>query len=78
MESDRKIDYRTAKQFADANNMAFIETSAKTNVNVTEAFVSISKLILNRPAESKEQKKDKTTQTVNIDKSEKKGQKCAC
>ena len=38
LESDRKIKYQEGKDFADSNGMKFIETSAKTDQKVGEAF----------------------------------------
>ncbi|KII70880.1 Ras-related protein Rab-14 [Thelohanellus kitauei] len=38
MEDKRDVSYEDAKAFADKNGLQFFETSAKTGVNITEAF----------------------------------------
>ena len=43
--SERKVSYEEACEFAQSLNMQYIETSAKTNVNVEEAFVNLVKTI---------------------------------
>ena len=35
---ERTVEYEEAAEFAQENDMAYIETSAKTNHNVTKAF----------------------------------------
>lgn len=39
----RAVDYEEAKQYADENGLLFMETSAKTAVNVNEIFLAIGK-----------------------------------
>jgi len=39
--ADRQINFPTAKQFASSANLAYIETSAKTNTNVLSIFEPI-------------------------------------
>lgn len=41
MASSRAVDYEEAKQYADENGLLFMETSAKTAVNVNEIFLAI-------------------------------------
>ena len=38
LEDERKVSFQEGKDFADNNGIKFIETSAKTNQNVDEAF----------------------------------------
>ncbi len=46
MEENRQVPFEQAKEFADKNGMKFFETSSKNNLNVHEAFYSLSKDIL--------------------------------
>lgn len=41
--ASRAVDYEEAKQYADENGLLFMETSAKTAVNVNEIFLAIGK-----------------------------------
>ena len=48
LEDERKVSFQEGKDFADNNGMKFIETSAKTNQNVDEAFeILIDEVIKN-------------------------------
>mmetsp|Transcript_44786 Transcript_44786/g.71642 ORF Transcript_44786/g.71642 Transcript_44786/m.71642 type:complete len:201 (-) Transcript_44786:478-1080(-) len=42
-EEEREVAAADAKQYADDNSLYFIETSAKTNVNVRELFLAIAR-----------------------------------
>jgi len=42
-DEDREVPAADAKQYADDNSLYFIETSAKTNVNVRELFLAIAR-----------------------------------
>ena len=46
LEEERVISYDEGKAFADRNNMQFIETSAKLDTNVSEAFETLGKLMV--------------------------------
>lgn len=48
MDSDREVTREEAQQFADFYNMYFLETSAKTGLNVEEAFTTIAQDIYER------------------------------
>mmetsp|Transcript_7667 Transcript_7667/g.9503 ORF Transcript_7667/g.9503 Transcript_7667/m.9503 type:complete len:209 (-) Transcript_7667:59-685(-) len=48
LEAQRKVQFHTGKEYADTNKMDFMETSAKTNANVTEAFTLVSEHIIQR------------------------------
>ena len=43
--AERAVDYRIAKEYADSLNIPFMETSAKCDVNVEQAFVMMASLI---------------------------------
>ena len=48
LENEREVTFQEGKDFADNNGMKFIETSAKTNQNVDEAFeILIDEVIKN-------------------------------
>uniref|UniRef100_A0A7S2SPR3 Uncharacterized protein n=1 Tax=Mucochytrium quahogii TaxID=96639 RepID=A0A7S2SPR3_9STRA len=46
----RQVSYEAAKEFADQNDMEFIETSAKNATNVEKAFMAMAKQIKTRMA----------------------------
>ena len=46
LENDRVISVEEGKNFANRNGMQFIETSAKMDTNVSEAFQTLGKLML--------------------------------
>jgi Ras-related protein Rab-5C len=48
--ASRAVDYEEAKQYADENGLLFMETSAKTAVNVNEIFLAIGELLVAFPA----------------------------
>ena len=48
MECERAVEYSTGKEFADSLNIPFIETSAKENLNVEEAFVLLTAVIVRK------------------------------
>lgn len=48
MTSKRAVDFDTAKQFADAQGIPFLETSAKNAQNVEAAFLKMATDIKNR------------------------------
>ena len=47
LEKDRKVTFEKGKEFANLHGMKFIETSAKENINVEEAFKEMTKDIIN-------------------------------
>ena len=62
LEQDRVISYEEGKNFANRNGMEFIETSAKINTNVSEAFEMLGKLMIKNEAQQpfdEKQMKDK-------------------
>ena len=46
LEGDRQIKTEEGQAFANRNNMQFIETSAKMNTNVTDAFEALAKIMM--------------------------------
>lgn len=42
LDDKRQISYTTAKEYAEANGMLYVETSAKTSANVEEAFNTLA------------------------------------
>jgi GTPase SAR1 family protein len=65
LEEKRQVSYEQGKEFADTYGMKFIETSAKTNHNVQEAYVTMTKEIISQAQEKEkavsknEEKKEK-------------------
>ena len=62
LESERKVSYQEGKEFAANNGMSFIETSAKADTKVNEAFELLTQDIIkaNITKDKKTEKKDKT------------------
>eukprot|EP01006_Ploeotia_vitrea_P041354 TRINITY_DN66504_c4_g4_i1.p2 TRINITY_DN66504_c4_g4~~TRINITY_DN66504_c4_g4_i1.p2 ORF type:complete len:188 (-),score=95.72 TRINITY_DN66504_c4_g4_i1:85-648(-) len=54
LEANRQVDTEEAKAYADEQNIFLMETSAKTNHNVTELFTAIARKLPknNKPAQS--------------------------
>ena len=50
-EDQRAVEYSQAKEFSRREGMEFLETSARDNVNVEEAFKVLAKQALQRQAE---------------------------
>lgn len=48
LDAQRQVDTQTAKEFADSLCIPFVETSAKTGVNVDEAFMKLTADIVSR------------------------------
>lgn len=51
LEEKRQVSYEQGKEFADTYGMKFIETSAKTNHNVQDAYVTMTKEIISQAQE---------------------------
>jgi small GTP-binding protein len=54
LETERQVDKNEAVNYADKNNMCFIESSAKNNLNIEEIFEYIAKNKINRYHETNE------------------------
>ena len=77
LEEKRIISYNQGKEFADTYGLKYVETSAKKNLNVTEAFETLGREIMAVNADNKitRQKQNKTitvskAQDLNIEKRE--------
>jgi len=55
-EQERQVSAEEAQQYADENSLSFIQTSAKTNINVRELFLAIARKLPKENAESSRQK----------------------
>lgn len=53
-DEEREVGAADAKQYADDNSLYFIETSAKTNVNVRELFLAIARQLPKEPSTNAE------------------------
>jgi len=51
-DEEREVGAADAKQYADDNSLYFIETSAKTNVNVRELFLAIARQLPKEPSQN--------------------------
>ena len=65
LESDRKVTREQAQEFANQYGMKFFETSAKNSVNVSEAFIAMTKEIISLSNEKKIATKREAT-NVNL------------
>ncbi len=79
---DRVIDYNTGKELADSYNMRFMETSAKDDKNVNEAFSMLATKLKETIDKSKQTVSNsvniKQNENVNINKSIKLNKKECC
>ena len=53
LEEERDIQFEEGQAFANRNGMQFIETSAKNNTNINEAFEALAKLMIQFSNENK-------------------------
>ena len=65
LEDKRKVTYQEGKDFATSNGMQFIETSAKTDSKVKDAFELLTQEIIKSNV-TKEKKKKKKERTVHL------------
>ena len=80
LEDKRKVTYQEGKEFASSNGMQFIETSAKTDTKVKDAFEMLTQEIIksNITKDKGMEKKDKTVHlaTKGAEISTKSNKKC--
>ena len=69
LEDKRVITYNQGKEFADTYGLKFIETSAKKNLNVTEAFETLWKELMNSNVDKKINK-DKQNKKISVAKAQ--------
>ena len=65
LEDKRVITYNQGKEFADSYGMKFIETSAKKNYNVNEAFETLGRELM-KASEDKQITKQKDTKKISV------------
>ena len=75
LEDKRLVSYNQGKEFADTYGLKFIETSAKKNLNVSEAFETLGRELMNASSDKKIVKQNNNkkisvakAQDLNIDK----------
>ncbi len=61
----RQVSYDQGKEFADSHGMKFIETSAKTSLNVGDSFISMTSDII-KQIQAKEVNKHTDQGNVNL------------
>ena len=62
----RQVTYDQGKEFADTYEMKFIETSAKSSLNVEDAFTTMTKEIITLKKKSVEQEDSKKKNLINF------------
>lgn len=65
-EERRAVDSKRGKEASKSHNMPFLETSAKTNINVKRAFQEIAMMILEKRTGKDTDKKNEENTAKNI------------
>lgn len=81
MNDDRKVSYDEAKQFADNNDLLFIETSAKTSENIKFAFTKLTENMIDNLTRNENKKHQSTKSHIVIQKinnTENENKSCYC
>jgi len=60
LEKERKVEFKAAKDFADDNFIPYMETSAKTNFNVNQAFNTVALAALQEKMAEKDRVEENT------------------
>lgn len=66
MEADREVPTEMGKKYADKFGIPFFETSAKTKLNVGEAFIAVVKEILKSTPEKTRKKYRKDRRSICV------------
>lgn len=66
LEAKRQVDYQAAKDFADAHQMSYIETSAKEDINVEKSFTQLTLLSVTQKNRRSSLRTVKPTESVPI------------
>ena len=69
LEDKRVITYNQGKEFADTYGLKFIETSAKKNLNVTEAFETLGRELM-QASEDKKITKQRQNKKISVAKAQ--------
>ena len=80
LENKRVISYNQGKEFADTYGLKFLETSAKKNLNVNEAFETLGRELM-AASEDKKIIKQKQNKKISVGKAENldtQRNNCAC
>ena len=77
LEEKRVITYNQGKEFADSYGLKYIETSAKKNLNVNEAFETLGRELMQASDDKKigksKDKKISVTKAEDLNQEQKKG-----
>ena len=68
LEDKRVVTYNQGKEFADTYGLKFLETSAKKNLNVSEAFITLGRELMQASEEKKiiKQKQNKKISVAKV------------
>ena len=80
LEDKRVVTYNQGKEFADTYGLKFLETSAKKNLNVSEAFITLGRELMQASDDKKiiKQKQNKTVTVTKAQDLNKQEQKKGC
>lgn len=65
-ENERQVNYADAKEYSDNNNMIYIETSAKTALNVEKSFFELTSLLINNVVINTNKTNIKVSQSIDM------------
>jgi small GTP-binding protein len=76
LELSREVSYEEGRAFAQERGLAFIETSAKTTMNVEESFVQVAKEVYTVAKSAEKKPKSKTSLPQPLGPDQSGGTKC--